>query len=693
MKLYLFLLWISFFSFAQQIQNVDFISCDALVIPNQLDKSISGVVTYNFKVFKLIDTIKIDAVNMKFNTVKINNVVVKYKNSGSTLELFEGFKKGKNKLEFSYVAKPKQALYFNNEGEDLQIWTQGQGKYTSHWLPSFDDMNEKVIFNLSIQFDDTYNLISNGKFKNANHKTDGLKKGLNTIHYKMQKPMSSYLVMLAIGKYIKQVKTSKSGTILEFYVDQKDSLKLEPTYRYSKQIFDFLEEEIGVKYPWDVYRQVPVKDFLYAGMENTTSTIFAQDFVVDAIGFNDKKYLNVNAHELAHQWFGDFITATEGKHHWLQEGFATYYAMLAEKEVFGEDYFYNDLYNMAKTLHLASKQDTIPILNEKASSLTFYKKGAWALHVLRTNIGDKNFKKAVKSYLKKYAYQNVSTDDFLNEIKKVSDYDVSSFKKRWLESSFFQWDEAMSLLSKSEFVKQFVQIENLETISYSIKKNQLENFFKQATYFPIKQEILYQLEAIPFEKKMIFVDEALNCNDVKVRQTLIETTPYIPITYKKQFEDLLQDESYITREIALYRLWSNFPEDRAKYVSLSEDWEGLNYNLKLAHLTLKLALFKEDFQVRNKVILELESFTKLPYEAAVRQNAIETILQTGMISDTVLLAVIDLSIHHKWQAVKFAKDRIRELLKSPQVRLQLEQIKTKVEPKLYERIEYFLHEK
>ena len=60
-------------------------------------------------------------------------------------------------------------------------------------------------------------------------------------------------------------------------------------------------------------------------MENTTSTIFAQDFVVDSIGYNDKRYLNVNAHELAHQWFGDLVTAKESKHHWLQEGFATYY--------------------------------------------------------------------------------------------------------------------------------------------------------------------------------------------------------------------------------------------------------------------------------------------------------------------------------------------------------------------------------
>ena len=138
-------------SFAQQIDKVDFIKCDALVLPNASDKSISGTITYEFKVKKAIDTIKIDAKNMEFTQVIINGNLVNYKNSGSTLDLFEGFKKGKNKVTFSYLAKPKQTLYFTGTDDNLQIWTQGQGKYTSHWLPSFDDVNEKVVFNLSVK--------------------------------------------------------------------------------------------------------------------------------------------------------------------------------------------------------------------------------------------------------------------------------------------------------------------------------------------------------------------------------------------------------------------------------------------------------------------------------------------------------------------------------------------------------------
>ena len=96
------LLFISLFgltAFAQQTSKVDFIKCDALVLPNAFEKSISGSVIYEFKVKKAIDTIKIDAINMQFSELIINGKLVNFKNSGKTLDLFEGFKKGKNKVK------------------------------------------------------------------------------------------------------------------------------------------------------------------------------------------------------------------------------------------------------------------------------------------------------------------------------------------------------------------------------------------------------------------------------------------------------------------------------------------------------------------------------------------------------------------------------------------------------------------
>ena len=673
----LFFLLFSIFSFSQQTKYVDFLTCTASLYPNFEEKSISGSVTYEFKVKQIVDTIKIDAKNIVFSDVMINGKSVKFKNSGKTLDLFDGFSKGKHKLTFQYTAIPKQTLYFIGQDDNRQIWTQGQGKYTSHWLPSFDDVNEKVIFGITINYYvdmDKFKFdpiaLSNGKL-NFEKKTISWSRGVNDItrNYQMQKPMSSYLVMLAFGNFVKQEVKSKSGTPLEFYIDKNDYSKFEPTYRYSKQIFDYLEQEIGLKYPWKIYRQIPVRDFLYAGMENTTSTIFSQDFIVDSIGFNDKNYINVNAHELAHQWFGDLITAQSGKHHWLQEGFATYYALLAEKEIFGDNYFYNELYDYALQLKNAAKTDTIPVMNENASSLSFYKKGAWALHTLREDIGAKNFQKAVKKYLKKYQYKNVNTDEFLAEIKKVAkNFDIKKFKSKWLETAGFDMVLAESYLFNNKSVAAYIQLTK--------EKKDLENckaILESETYFPVKQYIFYKLGSTPFEDKKELIEIGMKQN-VYVRQAIAETVSEIPVEFKSQYETFLDDDSYKTKEIALINLCNSFPNQANEYLEKLKNLQG-NNDKSLRITWLKIALNLDVIlEYKNLYFNELLNYTSSNNESSVRQNALEVLLELYPENEQVIRVLFQATTHHKWQFTKFAREKIRTLLKQPDFRNQVENL-------------------
>lgn len=656
---YLFLFF-SIAVFSQQTAQVDFKTLHALLTPDPSEKSISGEIEYEFQVLAALDTLAVDAVSMDFSNVKINGKPVNFKRTAKALKLFEGFKKGKNTLTFSYKAYPKQTLYFIGEGEQLQIWTQGQGKYTSHWLPSFDDVNEKVVFNLSVRFDENYTVLSNGKLKEVSNNNR-----VKTWQYRMEKPMSSYLVMMAIGKFARQTAETKSGTPLEFYLDQKEADKFETTYRYTSRIFDFFEQEIGVKYPWEVYRQVPVRDFLYAGMENTTATIFSQDFVVDTTGFNDKTYVNVNAHELAHQWFGNLITARSGRHHWLQEGFATYYALLAEKELFGDDYFQWELYEMAERLQQAAKTDTVPLLNEKASSLTFYQKGAWALHYLRSTIGAANFQKAVKNYLKKYGFKNVSTADFLREVNAVSGFDTAAFQQNWLEKPGFQVNQALGLLRKNAFIDAYLDLVEQQPKPFAEKKEGFEKILKNHAFYPIKDEVIFQIAEVPFDEKEGLLNLALASNDLKVRQAVSRVMIEIPRSFQSEYETLLDDNSYITKEIALGTLWKLFPERQEHYLNLSKNWVGFNdKNLRILWLTL--ALISEGYEVNNKVNFydELLEYSSPKYESSIRQNALTNLLYLNPNDRNILQNLVNATTHHKWQFTLFARNQIRELIKT-----------------------------
>lgn len=680
---YIFL-FISFFSLAQQSQKVDFKTALANLSINPVQKKVYGTVTYEFEVKESVDTIKIDAQKMSFEQLKINGKEVRFVNSGKSLNLFEGFKKGKNKLIFYYEAFPKQTMYFVGFNPDMnsnpssgsdspstssgQVWTQGQGKYTSHWFPSFDDVNEKVVFRLNIAFDKNYQVLSNGILMKETPKGNDI-----VWEYRMDKPMSSYLLALVIGDFRNKVVFSKSRVPMQFFIQPKDTSKFEPTYRESQRIFNFLEKEIGVKYPWEIYRQIPVEDFLYAGMENTSCTLFSQDFVVDSIGFNDRNYINVNAHELAHQWFGDLVTAKSGTHHWLQEGFATYYALLAEREVFGEDYFYHQLYRYSLQLRNAAKTDTIPVMHEKASSLSFYQKGAWALHVLRESIGAKAFQKAVKAYLMKYSYSNTETDDFLTEIKKVSDFNTEKFKKEWLLDYHFPTEEANKLLRKNDFMQTLFEVQSARKYSFEDNWPTYESLIQCDIFYPVKSEIIYQMKEVPFEVKKDMLRLALRTNDLKVRQSVAEFMGKIPAEFKMEYETLLDDASYETREIALIKLFDSFPESRQYYMEKAKNWMGMNdLGLRTTYLFLSQNVKELDAAVRAENLKELIDYTFPKYESAVRQNAFQWALKLAPENPDLLKNLVNATTHHKWQFTKYARETIRELLKKNGYRSQFE---------------------
>jgi aminopeptidase N len=661
---YLFLI-LSTVVFGQQTKFVDFKTAHGSVSINPNTKSISGTVIYSFEVLNPIDTIKIDAQNMTFSDLVLNEKNTHFETNGKELLLIHPFQKGKNYVQFSYEAKPKQTMYFvgSEATDNLQIWTQGQGRYTSHWFPSFDDVNEKVIFNMNITFDSKYQVVSNGILE---HKKE--EKTNTHWSYQMQKPMSSYLLMIAIGNFDKTIVKSKSGIPLELYLDPKDSSRQEPTYRYSKEIFDYLEKEIGVKYPWKVYRQVPVSEFLYAGMENTSATLFTTRYVVDAIGFEDRSYTNVNAHELAHQWFGDLITAQSGKDHWLQEGFATYYALLAEKSIYGGDYFYSKLYESALQLKQASKTDTIPVLNAKASSLSFYQKGAWTLHVLREGIGEEAFRKAVKNYLLKYAYQNVTTQDFFNEIKKVSDYDLVNFSKVWLESSSFDSDIANELLSKNSALKVQLEVAKLRSRPLAEKQFFFEKVMQSDVYFTVKESIISQIFKEKYEDKKQLLHLAMQTQNSQVRQAVASTLQKIPEEFREEYETLLDDKSYQTQEVALFYLWNSFPNRRGGYLEKTKDWIGFN-DFNLGILWLSLAVSTPEYATNKEIYIEqLVDYSSPKYEATTRQNALEYLINFNIINEAILKNLVNATTHHMWQFSKFGRDNIRLLLKKPDVR-------------------------
>lgn len=426
------LLCLSSISFSQGIDSVDFthLNLELELIPET--KTVNGKLELKFKYKVNVDSLFLNGVNMSFEKVSLNSKRAKYRTGkkGIWIAMNKAKVGEENSIAIEYSCQPRKGLYFigwDNKKRKNQIWTQGQGIDHRHWIPHKDDQKDKIISEIKLAFDTSYSVVSNGTLISKTSK-----KGLNHWHYKINKPHSSYLIMLAIGEYeFKDTQSDSRVPLRQYYYSDRE--KDYPQYYYgNERIFNFLENHIGVPYPWQSYTQVPVQDFRHGGMENTTATIFGDFFLIDSIAKNDRNYTYVNAHELAHQWFGNMVTASGSEHHWLHEGFATYYQWLSEEMLYGTDYFDWMRYKEAELVFSASLTDDYPLAHPKAGTYRFYQKGGWVLYMLHQNLGDDLYRKVIKHYLKTNAYKIVNTEDLNNSIKVIVGEGADSFLDSWV---------------------------------------------------------------------------------------------------------------------------------------------------------------------------------------------------------------------------------------------------------------------
>lgn len=396
-----------------------------------------GLVTHTFRwVRSGYDTLFLDAPGIKIVKVETEKQPLSfYTNPAGVVVKFPKVSSAgtTEKITLAYEARPRKGIYFigwDNSDPNVrrQIWTQGQGTDNRYWLPMYDEMNDKIKTRLRIYFDSSYSVLSNGVFKAKEPQKDGT----YLWEYVMEKPHAPYLIMLGIGKYVIRRQTSASGVPLYLYMYPDRTDEFEVTYRNNKEIFDFMEQETGVPFPWPSYSQIPVQEYIYGAMENTTATVFGDFFIVDERAFHDRNYIAVNAHELAHQWFGDLVTARSARHHWLQESFATYYNWLYEREFFGQD-AYDWGRRQAQNAALAeSKRNALPIAHSGAGSTRHYPKGAFVLHMLSRFTGRDNFRRAIKRYLQTHAYENVTSDDLLKAFHDELGMGLEWFWDQWI---------------------------------------------------------------------------------------------------------------------------------------------------------------------------------------------------------------------------------------------------------------------
>jgi aminopeptidase N len=195
----------------------------------------------------------------------------------------------------------------------------------------------------------------------------------------------------------------------------------------------------GVKYPWNKYAQVVVSDFIFGGMENTTATTLYEHTLLDDRAAIDITSDDLIAHELAHQWFGDYVTCRDWSEGWLNEGFATFMEhMWREKDLGRDEYELGLLSDLEGYTSEASGRYRRPIVCQDYDAPLdlfdrhLYEKGGLVLHMLRTELGDDVFWRGIQKYLDAHQKGIVETRDLMRALEAASGKSLGRFFEQWV---------------------------------------------------------------------------------------------------------------------------------------------------------------------------------------------------------------------------------------------------------------------
>jgi aminopeptidase N len=433
-----------------------------------------------------IVALHLDAREMRVAGVTLDGAKVPFEHDGSVLTVSPPgpLATATHELRTDYSAEPRQGVYFVSPDEKfpdkpVQAWSQGEPEFSRYWYPCHDHPNDKATSEMVITVPEGYLVISNGKLVSKEEAG-----GWVTFHWREDVPHSLYLNSFVVGKF-GVIEDEAEGVPLQYYFPESkrgDALRL---FGLTPDMLRVFESLTRTKYPFEKYSQVAVHDFMIGGMENVSATTLTDTRFPDerseedyAARYSrpDRNHVELVAHELAHMWFGDLVTAKHWSHLWLNEGFATYFQALYTREKFGEDEFRHDMLSKADSyfeeddsMYRRAIVDDTYIYADDVFDSYAYEKSAWMIHQLRYILGEDLFFDATSEYLRRYAASNADTHDYMKVLEEKSGLSLEGY----FEQAFFKaghpefevsysWDEGSHTAEVA--VKQAQQTDELTPI-------------------------------------------------------------------------------------------------------------------------------------------------------------------------------------------------------------------------------------
>jgi aminopeptidase N len=393
--------------------------------------AISGTATLRFEPLKPgSDVLWVHQVGLDVKAVRINGEAVDFQLGDADLRVITGPQTEAIELAIDYRAQPQTGLHFRKRAKDspdtyTEAWSQGEDTDNRYWFPGWDYPNDRFTYSGRFTVPKGYKVLSNGIGS-----FDG-----EAWNYSLEQDLVNYLVMLAVGPYKERLDQWRDITVRQWYPPDATEDEVEHVSGKVPQILEFFSQRTGFDYPYPSYTEVFIQRFLYTGMENTSVTVEDRRILhPSSDGDLAQGARSVVAHEAAHQWFGDLLTCKTWHELWLNEGFATYFAGLWERQELGEANYYDDVSHWYQNSLKAGPMSGRWWSTEDGKHgprTAVYVRGASTLQMLRVMLGEEAFWASIQKYVADNAHSLVETDDLRDAFEAITGQHLGWFFDQW----------------------------------------------------------------------------------------------------------------------------------------------------------------------------------------------------------------------------------------------------------------------
>lgn len=398
-------------------------------IPNQ---SYRGTCTIRINpVRDGVDRLILDAVNLSIDRVVIRDVEQPFDYDGEqlTIRLTEPtVAEGRVNVAIAYhVNQPQRGIYFIAPDEHypdkpVQVWTQGEDEDSRFWFPCFDYPGQLASSEIRVRVPKHLFAISNGALILTQEEGDS-----KVYHWRQEEVHPTYLMTLAIADFA-EIRDEWQGKPVTYYVQKGREGDARRTMGKTPRMIEFFSRAYGYPYPYPKYAQVCVDDFIFGGMENTSTTLLTDRCLIDErAALDNQRAESLVAHELAHQWFGDLVVIKHWSHAWVKEGMASYSEIMWTEQEYGADdaayYRLNEARSYIGEDTARYRRPMVTHIYREAIELYdrhIYEKGACVYHMIRAELGDALFERAIHTFVQDNAHSTVETIDLLRAIEKAT---------------------------------------------------------------------------------------------------------------------------------------------------------------------------------------------------------------------------------------------------------------------------------